>query len=152
VTTRRSLWLLAALALAPTPAFAQDMCAALNRIAEAAAEPEPFASLRDGTSLVPGYDYCRVETGTAARSGGIFCHRQLAPRSLIAETVGAQVRDCLGAVPGRILDRFPPAALTYRTDGLSISVTSHCDERCHVGRLASIEIRRLRGDETPPPP
>jgi len=41
--------------------------------------------------------------------------------------------------------------LTYRTDRLSISVTSHCDERCHVGRLASIEIRRRRADGTPPP-
>lgn len=148
---RRSLWLAAVLVASPAPAFAQDMCAALNRIAAAAKEPVPFASLENGRELVPGYSYCRVETGTAARAGGVYCHATLAPRSLVAETVGTQVRDCLGAVPGRIIDRLPPASLVYNTDQLSIRVSSHCDERCHVGRLASIDIRRRRADETPPP-
>lgn len=148
---RKSLWTIAAIAALPAPAAAQDMCASLQRIAAAAREPVPFASLADGTELVPGYRYCRVETGTAARDGGVSCHTQLAPESLIAETVGAQVRDCLGAVPGRILDRFPPATLTYSTDQLSISVSSHCNERCHVGRLASIDLRRRRAEEPDSP-
>ena len=148
---RKCLWMVAAVAALPAPAAAQNMCAALNRIAAAAREPVPFASLEDGRELVPGYRYCRVETGTAARAGGVFCHTQFAPKGLIAEAVGPQVRDCLGAVPGRSLDRFPPAALIYRTDHLSVSVSSHCDERCHVGRLASIDIRRRQEDGAPPP-
>lgn len=147
----KAAWLAAALVALPVPAAAQDMCAALQRIAAAAREPVPFASLADGGELVPGYRYCRVETGTAMRDGGVFCHTSLAPQSLMAETVGPQVRDCLGAAPGRILDRFPPASLTYSTDQLSIRVSSHCDERCHVGRLASIDLRRRRADGTPPP-
>ena len=136
-----------ALVLLPGSAAAQEMCAALNRIAAAAREPEPFASLADG-QLVPGYHYCRVQTGTAARTGEVFCHRQLAPRSLIAEAVGAQIRDCLGAiaVPGAQSWSLPE----YRTADLVITVQSHCDERCHVGRLASLHIRRRRADEAPP--
>jgi hypothetical protein len=146
---RKSLWTIAAITVLPAPAMAQEMCAALNRIAAAAREPVPFASLADGGELVPGYHYCRVETGTAARAGGVSCHTQFAPKSLMAEAVGAQIRDCLGAVPGRIVDRLPPATLTYSTDHLSIRVSSHCDEGCHVGRLASLTIRR-RADGLPP--
>lgn len=144
---RRTISIGAALVALPVPAAAQEMCAALNRIAAAAREPEPFASLGDG-QLVPGYHYCRVQTGTAARTGEVFCHRQLAPRSLIAETVGPQIRDCLGAtaVPGA--QSWSP--IEYRTADLVITVQSHCDERCHVGRLASLHIRRRRADETPP--
>lgn len=148
---RKSLWTIAAIAALPAPAMAQDMCTALQRIAAAAREPVPFASLETARGLVPGYSYCRVETGTTARSGGVFCHSQFAPKSLIAEAVGAQVRDCLGAVPGRTHDRLPPATLTYLTDQLSISVSSHCDERCHVGRIASLDIRRRVEDGTPQP-
>jgi hypothetical protein len=138
----------AALLAMPLPAAAQDMCAALNRIAAAAREPVPFSSLRDGRGLVPGYGWCRVHSGTGEQAVEVYCNTSLAPRSLIAATVGAQIRDCLGAVrvPGR------PFSISeeYRTDTLSISVSSHCDERCHVGRLASILITRRRED--PPAP
>jgi hypothetical protein len=147
---RRSFLIGLALVAAPLPAAAQDMCAALNRIAAAAREAVPFASLSDG-QLVPGYHYCRVQTGTAARAGEVFCHQQLAPKSLIAGTVGAQVRECLGAVPISIPRRYPSSTLVYGTDELWISVESHCDERCHVGRLASLAIRRRREGETAPP-
>lgn len=148
-TFRKSLWMFVAIVMLPAPATAQDMCAALNRIATAAREPVPFASLEDGRELVPGYRYCRVETETGARVGAVMCHTSLAPKSLIAETVGAQVRDCLGAVP-LPRERFASGD-SYRTDTLLITVESHCDERCHVGRLASIDIRRRREDEARPP-
>ena len=136
---RKSLWTIAAIAALPAPAMAQDMCASLNRIAAAAREPVPFASLADG-QLVPGYHYCRVQTGTAAGPGEVFCHQQLAPKSLIAEIVGAQVRDCLAAVAAPRPQPWSP--MEFRTGDLVITVESHCDERCHVGRLASLHIRR----------
>jgi hypothetical protein len=144
---RRNLWIGVALIALPLPAVAQEMCAALTRIAAAAREPVPFASLQDGP-LVPGYHYCRVQTGTAARAGEVFCHQALAPRSLIAETVAAQLRDCLGAVAAPRPQPWSP--LEYRTADLAITVESHCDERCHVGRLASLNIRRRQADGTPP--
>lgn len=144
---RKSLWTIVAIMALPAPAAAQDMCAALNRIAAAAREPVPFASLTDARGLVPGYDYCRVDIGTGARDGGVSCSATMAPKSLMAETVGAQVRDCLGAVP---LPREQFAgADDYQTDTLRISVSSHCDERCHVGRIASIDLRRRRDSEAP---
>jgi hypothetical protein len=143
---RKSIWIGLALIALPQSAAAQEMCAALTRIAVAAREPVPFASLADG-QLVPGYPYCRVQTGTAARAGEVSCHAQLAPQTLLAETVGAQVRDCLGAT---LLSRsLRPDRLEYQTDELSIVAGSHCDERCHVGRLASLTIRR-RADGPPP--
>jgi hypothetical protein len=143
----RRLLAVAALVALPLPAAGQDMCAALTRIAAAAREPVPFASLADG-QLVPGYHYCRVQTGTAARAGEVFCHQQLAPRSLIAETVGAQLRDCLAAVAAPRPEPWSP--LEYRTGDLIITVESHCDERCHVGRLASLHIRRRQADGAAP--
>ena len=144
---RSFLWLGAALAAAPVPAAAQEMCAALHRIAAAAREPVPFASLPDGAALVPGYEYCRVETGTGARAGRVLCNRQLAPKSLIAATVGGQVRDCLGGTP--VPQEWPDNDVVLRTADLVVTVESHCDERCHVGRLASLTIERRREDETP---
>jgi hypothetical protein len=142
---RKSLWTIAAMVALPAPAAAQEMCAALQRIAAAVREPVPFASLEKvRTPLVPGYDYCRVETGTAARAGGVFCHQQMAPESLIAGTVGAQVRDCLGAVP--LPRQGFASADAYQTDSLSIGVSSRCDDRCHVGRIASLTIQRRRED------
>ena len=144
---RRNLWIGVALFALPLPAAAQEMCAALNRIAAAAREPVPFAKLGDG-QLVPGSHYCRVQTGTAARAGEVFCHQQLAPKSLIAEAVGAQVRDCLGAIAVPGPQSWSP--LEYRTADLAITVQSHCDERCHVGRLASLHIRRRQADGAPP--
>ena len=148
-TLRQSLWVIALAAL-PAPAAAQEMCAALNRIVAAAREPVPFASLeRSASSLVPGYDYCRIETGTAARAGGVFCHQQLAPKSLIADFVGAQVRDCLGAI--HVPQELPNNDLVYRLAELTIVVESHCDERCHVGRLASLTITRRQADGSPEP-
>ena len=45
---RRSLWLLPSVFAAAAPAAAQEMCAALNRIAAAAREALPFASLEAG--------------------------------------------------------------------------------------------------------
>jgi hypothetical protein len=149
--TRRSKAVLTVLALAalPLPAAAQEMCAALNRIAAAANEPVPFASLENNAgSLVPGYRYCRVETQTARRAGNVLCHAQLAPKSLIAEHVGAQVQDCLGgtAVP----QEWPDNDRVYRTANLVITVESRCDERCHVGRIASMRVVRRREGEGRP--
>jgi hypothetical protein len=144
---QKSLWTIAAIMALPAPAAAQDMCAALRGIATASQEPVPFASLagREG-ELVPGYRYCRVETGTAARAGQVSCHTQLAPKSLIAEAVGAQIRVCLGAeaVSNPRARPWSPQEYLYQTADLSITVESHCDERCHVGRLASLTIERRR--------
>jgi hypothetical protein len=149
VNQRNFLFVMIAAAALPLPAAAQDMCVALRRIAAAAGEPVPFASLEPGgRSLVPGYDYCRVETGTPARAGGVFCHQQFAPKSLIADAVGAQVQDCLRVTP--VQQERPANGLVYRTADLLITVESRCDERCHVGRVASLSIARRREGETSP--
>ena len=146
----RSLLTLVALPALPLPAAAQEMCAALNRIAAAANEPVPFASLEGvQTSLVPGYRHCRVDTPLGQRIGAIYCHSQMAPKSLIAETVGAHVQACLGGTMS-IPQEWPDNDRVYRTANLEITVESRCDERCHVGRIASLRIvRRREGDGRP---
>ncbi len=147
---RKSLWAIPALVALPAPAFAQDMCAALNRIEAAARETPAFASLAEaGVALVPGYRFCRVETETVAREGRILCHRTLAPKNLEEAVVGPQVRDCLNATAVPRPDPWSPNE--YRTASLSITVASHCDERCHVGRIASLTVTIRRREEPAPP-
>ena len=76
-----------------------------------------------------------------------MCHSQMAPKGLIADTVGAQVMDCLGAVA--VAEALALGDHEYRTANLYITVSSHCDERCHVGRIASLIIRRRQADAAP---
>ena len=56
---RKFLWLGPALLAAPLPAAAQDMCAALDRLAASSREPVPFASLQErnarGVEADPGF-------------------------------------------------------------------------------------------------
>lgn len=144
---RKSLWTIAAtLAALPLPAAAQEMCAALQRIEAAAREPVPFASLEAGQGVVPGYEYCRVETGTPARIGRILCHRQLAPASLAAGVVGPKVEACLG-IPPEPSRAFARSGFVFRSRLLEIRVSSHCNEHCHVGRLASFTVLIRRAEE-----
>lgn len=134
-------WLAASLILFPVPAFAQDLCTALRRIEAAAGETPAFASL-DGLrrEQVPGYGpHCW--TGETSEGRFLMCSRgQFAPPGLIAATVGPVIRDCLGAEALRP-DRYSPNQLRYGTAALEVTVWSNCDERCHVGRNASITFR-----------
>lgn len=127
----------------PVPAFAQDLCAGLRRIEAAAREPVPFASLEGlREEILPGFRLgCRVSQAYSDRPRAFFCSRgQFAPASLIASTFGRAVRDCLGA------EAMPPvpyrSTLGYRTADVEIEVSSHCDDRCHVGRSATLIARR----------
>jgi len=123
------------------PAAAQEMCAGLNRIAAAAREPLPFASLdRAREEIVPGLgNHCWIATVEGQRT--FVCSRgQFAPASLEREALGPMVRDCLGAerLPARHFD----STWRYRTPDLVVTVGSHCNERCHVGRSAMLTFRR----------
>ena len=133
----------------PAPAAAQEMCAALNRVAAAALEEPAFASLGDRREeVVPGFNQgCRISHPQEGPT--LVCSRgQFAPESLIAEALGRRVRDCLSAVPqppARPFDR----GLRYMTRDLVITVSSHCSERCHVGRSAMLKVRRRIASDGP---
>lgn len=146
--TRKTLWVVAIAAL-PAPAAAQALCAGLNRIVAAAHEPVPFASLENAPeSVLPDFRRpCRVHVTHATGARTFLCsQRQFAPKSLAMETLGPAVRDCLGAeaLPGRPFS----GVLSYRVQDLIVTVSSHCEERCHVGRSATVSVER-RPEEAP---
>ncbi|HYI48786.1 MAG TPA: hypothetical protein VEX35_10020 [Allosphingosinicella sp.] len=139
----KSIWAGAALLALPVPAFAQDLCAGLRRIEAAAREPVSFASLEGlREEILPGFRLgCRVSQAYRDQPRAFICSRtQFAPASLIASTFGPAVRDCLGA------EATPPvpyrSTLGYRTADVEIELSSHCDDRCHVGRSATLIARR----------
>ncbi len=141
---RRGLWLGAFLAAAPAPALAQDMCAALDRIAAASRERVPFGSLhqaaRDGT-LVPRFreQDCRVLSGR-----GLHCYRNLAPRALDISQMLPTLRDCLRRAPVHEPRQprltYDDAALVFRARGLRYTVRNDCNRSCRAGLLASLDI------------
>ena len=129
---------------APLPAVAQEMCAGLNRIAAAAREPSPFASLAgQAQNLLPGLEgYCQYRPYGGDRGGDIFCNRSLAPEHLAREPLVQALRDCLGAV-------YVPGPTTwaegeYRAGDLQIRVHAYCDDQCQVGRLVTLIFTRRR--------
>jgi hypothetical protein len=129
--------------IAAAPAGAQDWCAALQRIEAASREPVMFASLEGMPAPIPGYRHCQVRTGA---DGFIRCHAQLAPADLEASRVAERVAACLGIVPS------PPgpagaATRTFDVPPLRWVISSSCDERCQVGRVASFVVRRSRDGE-----
>lgn len=145
MSARWRLWLAALLAAAPVPAFAQEMCASLGRIAAASRERVPFASLagaaRDG-SLLPGFrdGDCLVRPRT-----GVTCWRNLAPEQLELDAVEAAVRACLGREPllrpGRQPRNPDEADLVFVARGLRYEFDTQCSPRCAAGMLASFGIR-----------
>lgn len=139
---RTTLWL-AAIAALPAPAAAQDLCAGLNLILAAAQEPVPFASLENAPqSVLPDFERpCRVHVTDATGARTFLCSQhQFAPKSLAMEILGPAVRDCLGA---ETLPRRPfSGVLGYRVRDLIVTVSSHCEERCHVGRSATVSVER----------
>jgi hypothetical protein len=107
----------------------------------------PFASLETVRGeIVPGFGpHCRVRAAQGGDPRELVCMRsQFAPESLIAERVGATVRHCLGAeaLPGQAYS----SVSRYGTRHLLISLSSHCDDRCHVGRSATFVVRRRESD------
>jgi len=146
--TRKALWA-AAVAALPAPAAAQTLCAGLNRIVAAAHEPVPFASLENAVdSVLPGFRRpCRVHVTRSTGARTFVCSQyQFAPKNLAMETLGPAVRDCLDAeaLPGRPFS----GVLSYRVQNLVVTVSSNCDENCHVGRSATLSVGR-RPDEAP---
>jgi hypothetical protein len=134
---------MAAIAALPAPAAAQELCAGLNRIVAAAHEPVPFASLENAAeSVLPNFDRpCRVHVTHATGARTFLCSQyQFAPKSLAMETLGPAVRDCLNAeaLPSRPFS----GVLSYRVRDLVVTVSSHCEERCHVGRSATVSVKR----------
>ena len=124
----------------PAAASAQDLCADLNRIAAAARETPPFASLERalaaGQAVLPGFG-CRVrsEPGEARQ---LICSRSMAPPELAQAPMTALLRDCLGAEPVRAAS--PWSAPGFTTADLDILYDSHCDEGCHIGRIALLMV------------
>jgi hypothetical protein len=141
--TMRKTLLAAAIAALPAPAAAQELCAGLNRIVAAAQEPVPFASLENAPqSVLPGFDRpCRVHGAQTTGARAFICSQyQFAPKSLAMEILGPAVRDCLDAepLPGRPFS----GVLSYGVQDLVVTVSSHCEERCHVGRSATLSVER----------
>ena len=150
--TNRRKWLpgLLLFAALPAPAWAQDLCASLDRIVRTAREPAPFATLAaaeaSGEILVPGFRpmSCRVAVGH-----GVFCWRNLAPRALEVPVMEAAVRDCLGVPPlpegpGERPYRAPDSV--FRASGLRFEIGNHCTPRCRAGLLASFRVVLERSD------
>lgn len=146
----RKLAVAAVLMAAPAPALAQGWCAALDRIAAAAREPAPFASLREaeanGAVLVPGYRVgaCRVTVGHE-----VACWRNLAPESLEVAAVEAALRDCLGTAlvpdpsgpdPGR------SRAVAFLAGGLRYRAGANCTQYCRAGLITSFRVTLVRRD------
>jgi hypothetical protein len=83
----------------PAPAMAQTACAALERLATAMTEPEPFASvgrsLANGEAIVPGFSAadCRVADGAVTCRTTDFVMRHFAgwPDPLGCGTFGAEI-------------------------------------------------------------
>ena len=140
--TRKTLWVAAIVAL-PAPAAAHELCAGLNRIVAAAHEPVPFASLENAPqSVLPDFRRpCRVHVTHPTGVRTFLCSQhQFAPKGLAMETLGPAVRDCLDAEA--LPDRPFSGLLSYRVQDLVVTVSSHCDERCHVGRSATLSVGR----------
>lgn len=145
---RKTLWV-AAIAALPAPAAAQALCAGLNRIVAAADEPVPFASLENAPqSVLPNFSRpCRVHVTHTTGARTFLCSQhQFAPKALAMEILGPAVRDCLGAeaLPARPFS----GVLSYSVRDLIVTVSSHCEERCHVGRSATVRVAR-RPDDAP---
>lgn len=126
---------------AANPAFAQDFCSALERIQAASHEPVMFASLEDGSELIPGYPHCRVIKG---EDGFVNCStRHRAPIKFALSSISQRVTDCLN------VEGLPLGAVAqeFRTSGLSFIIISHCDDRCKVGRTSQIIVRKSTDSE-----
>lgn len=144
---RRIVWLGAAMLALPLPAAAQEMCAALDRIAAASRERVPFASImeaaREGT-LVPGFREgdCRYATDSTT---AIVCWRRIAGESLSVEAMERTLRDCLGRAPLRRPDRQPRAwgapDLVFTRRGLRYEFMAQCTPQCAAGMLAWLAIK-----------
>jgi hypothetical protein len=143
VGAMRKTFLAVAIAVLPAPAAAEALCAGLNRIVAAAHEPVPFASLENAREAVlPNFSRpCRVHVTRATGARAFLCSQyQFAPKSLAMATLGPAVRDCLEAEP--LPSRPFSGELSYRVGDLIVSVSSHCEERCHVGRSAMLSVER----------
>lgn len=119
------------------PAYGQDFCRALKRIQTASHAPLMFASLEDGSELIPGYPVCRAIKG---EDGFINCGTgHFAPVEFELAAIAKRVSDCLGVEPALVRR----GAQEGHASGRSFIVGSHCDERCKVGRSAYIIGRRM---------
>lgn len=134
--------LAAALLLMPAPALAQrpeaEDCALLQRIAAAAAEPTPFASLAGANLHSLLGTWCRVDT-PAPRS--IMCGRTLTPAEYGEEAMLARIQRCL---PGtEIVPRRPWEPKRLRHGWLRVDIDELGGPRAKVGRIVTIYLDSL---------
>jgi len=128
--------LLLGLALLGAPVVQDDpICADLQRLSAAVAEPGGYEALRK-SDFVPRLLSCQ-------RGGeGYFCHRSLLPAEITHETMAARIAACLpGATiaPGA---KWPGLKRTLVTGGgLVFDLEESGSDRAHVGRILHIEIR-----------
>ena len=126
------------------PAAAQEMCAALDRIAAASRERVPFASLASAAqagTLVPGYR----DGDCTVRRTGVTCWRNLAPERLELGAMEQALRECLRREPLLRPGRQPrdpgEADLVFVARGLRYEADTECSPRCAAGMLASFGVR-----------
>ncbi len=140
---------LAALAFAPTPAMAQDVCAVLGRIEAAAHEATPFASLAAPAAeeaIFPGF---QEGSCTTERRGRFICYRNIAPASLDIAALGPVVQACLGVapVPSPVVNSgYQERGLIFTVRGLRYRLDNMCDQSCRAGLIASIEVSFVRDE------
>jgi hypothetical protein len=125
-------------------------CRVVQTVVAAAAEPEPFASLRgrpwaDGAQYSsrvepPGFEgYCSVAHVTAedgAYGAALWCRRSLAPAGLTAAGLSEGVGRCLGLTPA---SGSEDRETLFETARYRIHIEEQGTDRAHVGR--SVEVR-----------
>ncbi len=128
--------LLLGLALVVAPVVQDDpICADLQRLSAAVAEPGAYATLR-ATAFVP-----RLLLGCQRGAEGYFCHQSLLPRAITHETMAARIAACLpGATvePGKVWPGLRRSTVTG--GGLVFRLEESGSERAHVGRILHIEM------------
>jgi hypothetical protein len=129
--------LLLGLALVGAPVAQGDpICADVQRLSAAAAEPASYAALRKSDFVPHLLMYCH------RGEEGYFCHRTLLPPEITHETMAKRIAACLpGAAiaPGA---KWPGLKRSVVTGGgLVFDLEERGSERAHVGRILQIDIR-----------
>lgn len=147
---RKAFWFGTVLIAAPLPVAAQEICAALDRIAASSREPVPFESIRRalaaGEAVVPGFppEECSVT------AEAVSCHHH--SMTLTSFDGWPDPLNCAGLVPAAPTTRgawHRDRQYAFAAAGLRIDYGTHCMACAGPGSThfrAGFERRRKRGD------
>ncbi len=129
-------FLLAAALLAAPVVEADPICADIQRLSTAVAEPAAYAALRE-SDFVP-----RLLTDCRRLTVGYSCRQMLLPSDITQETMAKRIMACLpGATiaPGRSWPNLKRAIVTG--GGLVFELEESRAQLAQVGRTLSIDIK-----------